>query len=149
MAEIRERNARYLDARDDAYRKMNSRTGRVYVVDFKATGQYLSSIAGKKGSYTLGIIQLYPDGLSPFKFDEVELSAVTGPAEISQLYFVRAIDSAAREKSKSFTVDGVKQADGSWKGAVVRTPLFTLKAPHVRIKTVGNLVKVQVLARVK
>ncbi len=27
--------------------------------------------------------------------------------------------------------------------------LFTLKAPHVRITTSGNLVKIQVLSRVK
>jgi hypothetical protein len=148
VAEIRERNARYLKARDDAYRKMNRRTGQVYVIDFKATGQYLTTVADKEGSYSLGYIQLYPDGLSPIKFDEVELSRVIGPAEINQLYYVRTIDTGLRKGTRPLTVKGTKQADGSWKNAVVRTPLFTLKAPHVRIKVAGNLVKIQVLSRV-
>lgn len=149
VAEIRARNARYLNARDDAYRKMKSPAGRVYVVDFKATNQYLNTVADKKGSYSLGLIQLYPKGLGPIKFDEVELSRVTGPAEINQLYYVRTIDTRVRKGTRPLTVRGTKQADGSWKDAVVRTTLFTLKAPHVRIKITDNLVKIQVLARVK
>ena len=128
---------------------MKSRTGHIYVLDFKATGQYLSMVADKKGSYNLGLIRLYPEGIRPFKFDEIDLSAVAGPAEINQLYYIRAIDAATREAAEPFTVEGTKQADGSWKSAIVKTPLFTLKAPHVRIKTAGNLVKIQVLARVK
>ncbi len=149
VAEIRERNAKYLNARDDAYRKMKIRAGRVYVVDFKATGQYLSTVADKKGSYSLGDIQLYPEGLGPIKFDEVELSRVTGPAEINQSYYVRTIDTRVRTGTRPLTVKGTKQADGSWKNAIVRTPLFRLKVPHVRIKVSGNLVKIQVLSRVK
>jgi len=149
VAEIRERNAKYLNARDDAYRKMKSRAGQVYVVDFKATGQYLSNVADKKGSYSLGYIELYPKGLGPIKFDDVELSRVTGPAEINQLHYVRTIDARVRKGTRPLTVEGTKQADGSCKDAVVRTPLFTLKAPHVRIKVIGNLVKIQVLSRVK
>jgi hypothetical protein len=128
---------------------MKSRVGQVYVVDFKATGQYLSEVADKNGSYSLGDIELYPDGLGPIKFDEVDLSRVTGPAEINQSYYVRTIDAAVRKGGKPFTIEGAKQADGTWKNAVVRTPLFTLKAPHVRIKVIGNLVKIQVLSRVK
>lgn len=148
VAAIRNRNAKYLNARDDAYRKMKSRVGQVYVVDFKATGQDLNLVADKKGSYSLGNIQLYPDGLGPIKFAEVELSRVTGPAEINQLYYVRTVASAVGKGIKPFRIEGMKQADGSWKNAVVRTPLFMLKAPRVRIKAIGNLVKIQVLSRV-
>lgn len=148
VAEIRQRNSRYLNARDDAYRMMKTRAGRVYVIDFKATDQYLSTVADTKGSYSLGSIQLYPDGLGPIRFDDVELSRVKGPAEINQLYYIRAIDARMLKGVRPLTIVGTKQADGSWKSAVVRTPLFTLKAPHVRIKMIGNLVKIQVLSRV-
>lgn len=109
---------------------------------------YLNTVADKKGSYSLGLIQLYPKGLGQIKFDEVELSRATGPAEINQLYYVRAIDARMLKGVRPLTIVGTKQADGSWKSAVVRTPLFTLKAPHVRIKMIGNLVKIQVLSRV-
>ena len=149
VAEIRERNAKYLNARDDAYRIMKSRAGQVYVVDFKATDQYLENVADKKGSYSLGDIRLYPNGLGPMKFDEIELSRVTGPAEINHFHYLRTIDNTVRRGVKPFTAEGTKQADGSWKNAIVRTPLFTLKAPHVRIKAIGNLVKIHVLSRVK
>ena len=44
---------------------------------------------------------------------------------------------------------GRRQADGTYVDAVVTTPLFTLKAPKVRIVETGNRVKIQVLARVK
>ena len=148
-AEIRARNAKYLNARDAAYKSMKSRTGKVYVLDFKATGQFLSTVATKKGVYNLGIIYMYPGGLDPIKFDDVELSAITGPAEINQLYYIRTIDTRERKGSEPLKVEGVSQPDGSWKTAVVQTPLFTLKAPHVRIQESGNLIKIQVLARVK
>ena len=149
VAEIRERNAKYLDARDAAYNRMKSRTGKVYVIDFKATGQYLSTVASRKGSYTLGLIYLYPQGLEPIKFDDVELSRISAPAEINQLYYIRAIDTGDIKGAGSAKVEGTGQPDGSWKNAIVRTPLFTLHAPHVRIRTSGNLVKIQVLSRVK
>lgn len=148
-AEIRARNAKYLEARDSAYRRMQSRTGRVYVIDFKATGQYVSSVVPKKGSYTLGIINMYPDGLEPIQFDEVKVSRITAPAEINQLFYIRAIDNSDPKGKGTAKVDGMRQPDGSWKNATVRTPLFTLRAPHVRLSASGNLVKIQVLARVK
>ena len=149
VADIRARNAKYLDARDAAYKQMKSRAGKVYVIDFKATGQYLSSVTSKKGSYSIGLIYLYPEGLEPFKFDEVELSRINAPAEINQLYYIRTMDTGDTQGSGTAKVEGAGQPDGSWKNAVVRTPLFTLKAPHVRILTSGNLVKIQVLSRVQ
>ena len=149
VAEIRKRHAIYLEARDDAYRKMKGSVGTVYVIDFKATGQYLSTVTDKSGSYSLGLIQLYPNGLGPIKFDDVELSRITGLAEINQLYYVRTIDVGLQKDTEPLTIEGAKQADGSWKNAILRTPLFSLKAPHVRIKTIGRLVKIQVLSRTK
>ena len=149
VAEIRQSNSKYLKARDDAYRTMQRQTGGVYVIDFKATGQYLSTVADKKGSYSLGNIQLYPDGLEPIRFDEVELSRVKGPAEINQLYYIRAIQAGTSKGAQRPRVVGTKQADGSWKNAVVQTLLFTLRAPHIRIKSTARLIKIQVLSRVK
>jgi hypothetical protein len=149
VTEIRERNARFLNARDDAYRKLRNRSGRIYVLDFKPTRQYMSSVVGNKGAYRLGLIGLYPGGLGPVQFDEVELSRIAVPAEVNQLYYIRTVDPSPRRGEAPIAIDGARQADGSWKAATVRTPLFTLKAPHVRVKPIGNLIKIQVLARVK
>jgi hypothetical protein len=56
---------------------------------------------------------------------------------------------ARRQREKPYAPDGTPQPDGTFKNAVLRTPLFTLKAPRVRILQAGDLVKIQVLARVK
>jgi hypothetical protein len=148
LDKIRQRNNVYFAARDSAYQAMNRRIGRVYVIDFKATGQYLATLADKKRSYSLGLIQLFPEGLGPIQFDDVSLSRVRGPAEINQLYYIRCIDNLVRKPKNRFVVKGLKQLDGSWKRATVQTPVFTLRAPHIAIRTGGNLVKIRVLARV-
>jgi hypothetical protein len=150
FAEIQKRHATAIEARDSAYRAMKARNGRVYVIDFKKTGQYVpGAIAGRPKVYRLGLINMYPEGIGAARFDEVEVSGLTAPAEADQLYFLRVVDTEWRGREKPYTVDGAQQPDGTFTHAVVRTPLFTLKAPRVRIVEAGNLVKIQVLARVK
>jgi hypothetical protein len=149
VTEIRVRHAIYLSARDDAYRKLKDAAGIAYVIDFKPTHQYLSTIAPKKGSYSLGFNQLYPNGLPPLEFDDVKLSGIRAPVEIDQIYYIRTIYEVHHKSGRLVVVKGLKQSDGSWKNAIVRTPLFTLNAPHVRIHEIGRLVKIQVISRVK
>lgn len=149
IGQIRERHATFLNARDSAYRQVKARAGRVYVLDFKRTGQYIRSLAKTKDSYGIGLTQVQPDGLPGFNFDDVELSRVTAPAELDQLYYIRVVDTEWKERSEAFKLSGDKQPDGTWKNAQVRTPLFTLTAPHVRVRETGNRVKIQILSRVK
>jgi hypothetical protein len=150
FAEIQKRHTTAIEARDDAYRALKARTGRVYVIDFKKTGQYVpGAIAGTPKVYRLGLINMYPEGVGTLKFDEVEVTGLTAPAEANQLYYLRLIDTDWRQREKPYTLDGTPQPDGTFKNAVLRTPLFTLKAPRVRILQAGDLVKIQVLARVK
>jgi hypothetical protein len=146
--EIYQRHSKVIGERDDLYRTLQNRKGRVYVVDFKKTGQFVAP-ASRVRSWRVGLNELYPEGLGAVKFDEVELTGLSGPCETNQLFYVRAVDTEARADRKPYTVEGTRQPDGTWKGAVVATPLFTLKAPRVRIVEAGDLVKVQVLARVK
>jgi hypothetical protein len=56
---------------------------------------------------------------------------------------------ARRQREKPYAPDGAPQLDGTFKNAVLRTPRFTLKPPRIRILQAGDLVKIQVLARVK
>ena len=146
---IRERHATFLKARDSAYRQVKARTGRVYVLDFKQTRQFIGSLAKTKDSYSIGLTNVQPEGMPGFKFDDVELSRVTAPAEIDQLYYIRIVDTDWKTRSEPFKLSGDKQPDGTWKNARVQTPLFTLTAPRVRVKEAGPRVKIQVLSRVK
>ena len=62
---------------------------------------------------------------------------------------MRLVDTAARKGGRGFTIAGQKQADGSYIDATVTTPLFTLKAPRVRVIEGANLIKIKVLSRVR
>jgi hypothetical protein len=147
--EIRGRVAATLDPRDAAWKAIQSRKGRVYVVDVKAAGEYIDTIFPAKAGYHLGIGRLFPDGADAVKFNDVEISRVTVPFETAQLYYVRLVDTVARKGGRGFTIAGEKQADGSYIDATVTTPLFTLKAPRVRVIEGANLIKIKVLSRVR
>ena len=77
------------------------------------------------------------------------MSPVKVPCNTDQLYYLKVVDTDSRLRKQAYTVAGERQADGTYVNAVVTTPLFTLKAPKVRVKESGNRVKIQVLARVK
>jgi hypothetical protein len=149
VGQIRERHAKYLGARDAAYLQAKARTGRIYILDFKRIDQYVSSVVKAKDAYAIGLVRVYLKGLPGVKFDEVELSPVSVPAEVDQLYYIRLVDTNWKERAEACVISGDKQADGAWKNAQVRTPLFSLAAPHVRVKETGNRVKIQILSRTK
>ena len=139
----------FTQARDTAYQTISSRQGRVYIVDLKPVRQYVEGLAGMAGAYRLGLLTLFPAGYPGFTLDAVEMSPVQVPCNTDQLFYVRAVDTESRSRKQALTVTGQRQPDGTYVDAVVTTPLFTLKAPKVRIVETGNRVKIQVLARVK
>jgi hypothetical protein len=146
---IRARVSGVLGPRDAAWKTIQSRKGRVYVIDIKATRQYVDGIFPPKAGYRLGIGRLFPDGAEAVKFDDVELSRVTVPFETAQLYYVRIVDIAPKKGDRGITIAGLKQSDGTYVNATVKTPLFTLKAPRVRVIESAGRIRVQVLSRVK
>ncbi|QOY85875.1 hypothetical protein [Paludibaculum fermentans] len=107
----------------------------------------MDGIARPAKVYQLGLITLWPEGAGTLSFDDVEVSGLSGPSLSDQLYYVRAVDTSGA-RDKAWSVEGAAQPDGTYRRAVVRTPVFTLKAPHVRVIETGDAVKIQVLARV-
>ncbi len=147
--DVRRGATAFTQARDTAYQTISSRKGRVYIVDLKPVRQYMDGLADKAGAYRLGLLTLFPAGYPGFTLDAVELSPVKVPCNTDQLFYFRAVDTESRSRKQALTVTGQRQADGTYVDAVVTTPLFTLKAPKVRIIESENRVKVQVLARVR
>ncbi len=146
FAEIQKRHAAIIEARDRIYREFRERRGRVYVVDFKRTGMYLGAAIKKDAPCQLGLIRIYPEGIDAVRFDEVEVSAIRAPAAVDQLYYLRVVDT---ERRGSYQISGEKTPAGAVKNAVITTPLFTVKAPLARVREAGDLVKIEVLARVQ
>ncbi len=147
--EARERHKKFLQARDGAYGRVKARIGRVYVLDFKKTGQYLSGVCDSKGSYGIGLTKVYQEGLPGLKFDDVDLSPVTAPTVMDQLYYIRVVDTDWQTRPEPYRLSGEKQADGTWKNARLQTPLFVLSAPHILITETPGRIKIQLLSRVK
>lgn len=147
IAEITKRHSAEFEARDNAYRAIKSRSGRVYIIDFKKVAQMVSSVAKPPKMYQLGLMSLWPEGAGPISFDEVEVSGLSVPSMSDQLYYIRAVDTAPTGE-KAWFVEGEAQPDGTYRRALVRTPVFTVKAPHVRVLETKEFVKIQVLARV-
>jgi hypothetical protein len=141
--------SKFTTARDAAYRAISGRQGRTYIVDLKKTGQFISVLTRQKDAFRLGLLTLFPSGYPGFALDDVVLSAVGVPANTDQLYYLRVVDTGWRSRSKAYTVSGTRGDDGTYTDALVTTPLFTLKAPKVRIQETGTRVKIQVLSRVR
>lgn len=149
LEKVRQRHQEFLQARDGAYRQAKERAGRVYILDFKATEQYLSGIVNSEGSYSIGLTRVFQKGLPGLKFDEVELSPIATLVELDQLYYLRVVDTDWKKRPEPYSVAGDKQSDGSWKNARLQTPLFRLSAPHLLIKETKNRIKIRILTRAR
>jgi hypothetical protein len=136
--------------RDQAYRQIVARQGRTYVIDLKPTRLFTGTLLrGKVDSYRLGLLTLYPSGHPGFQVDAIEMSPVAVPMNADQLYYLKIVDTDPQSRKEAFTITGAKQEDGTYTDAVVVTPLFTLKAPKVRLRESGTRVVIHVLDRVK
>jgi hypothetical protein len=139
----------FTEPRDAAYKQITGRQGRTYVINLKATRLFTGSLVGDAvRAYRLGLLTLYPSGYPGFTRDDIEMSPVTVPMNADQLYYLRIVDTLWQARKEAFSVTGARQEDGSYKNAVVVTPVFTLKAPHVRVQESGKRVIIQVLDRV-
>jgi hypothetical protein len=139
----------FTEPRDAAFKQITGRQGRTYIVNLKATRLYTSTLVpDATGSYRLGLLTLYPSGYPGFERDAIQMSPIAVPMNADQLYYLRIVDADWQSRKGPFTITGAKQQDGSYKNAVVVTPLFTLKAPHVRVQERGTRVVIQVLDRV-
>jgi hypothetical protein len=140
----------FTDARDQAYRQIAARRGRTYVVNLKPTRLFTGTLLrDKAASYRLGLLTLYPSGYPGFQVDAIEMSPVAVPMNADQLYYLKIVDTDSQSRKEAFTITGAKQEDGTYTDAVVATPLFTLKAPKVRVRESGERVVIHVLDRVK
>lgn len=140
--------------RDEAYQAIANRQGRTYIIGLKPVRAYVDGLVRETGkgdqartSFHLGLLRLYPSGYPGFHLDEVEMSAVSVPMLTDQLYYLRIVDPDWKSRA-AYSVTGTKQPDGSYTNAVVVTPLFTLKAPRLRVRETGQRVRIEVLERV-
>ena len=148
MKEIKKRHKKAIKARDKAYKSITSRKGRSFIISFKGISQFLSPIVSEE-SYTLGLIYLYPRGVGTIKVDDIEIVSQEVPAEINQIYYLKFVDTDWKKRETFYSLKyEEKEGEDIFKKVVITTPLFTLKAPKVRIKERGDRIKIWILSRV-
>jgi hypothetical protein len=117
------------------------------LVSFNAVG-YTPDASGARKPFRLGLMELYPAGLGDLQSDQVELSGLDVPCLVYEGCHLQVIDTAPAKSEPACTVQFTRrEGTNVFHGAVVRTPLFTLKAPKVRISESPKRVKIAILAR--
>lgn len=151
LAAIRVRHRTAVEARDAAFRMISARQGLAYIISLKPVRQFLSGFEDEtKKSWSVGLMHIFPDGVGPIAFDDVSFGGTSVPTEANQLYYVKIVDPDWKMRDESYAVTyEKKEGEDVFVNAELTTPLFTLKAPKIRIAGSEKRVRIWVLARVR
>jgi hypothetical protein len=179
IGEITARHTKQIQKRDDALKMIEGRRGRVYIINFKPTQEYLlPTSAGEV--YRVGLINIFPDGIERIKIQDVVFEGRKTPIIQDQLYYVKWVDTEAKEGARGEAKEGAREVakaggkQGARAGAPAGVPEkgyrlsysrkegediyydaefttkgFTLKAPKIQVKDIPAFVKVTVVGKVK
>lgn len=147
---LRSKHQKVIAGRDNTYRMFQERKGLTYIIDVKPVSQYLSSLVDKNAlKYNLGLMYMFPEGITGIKFDSVSVSLKPVPAEINQLFYLKVIDTGTANTGEPFTIKCESfDEKGFYHNATITTPLFTLKAPKVSVVRTSNRVKFIIHSRI-
>ena len=147
---LKAKHGAIISGRDDAYKFFQKRKGRAYIINTKPVSQsLLYSVDRSAKNYSLGRMNMIPDGLGKVKFDSVSITFNPVPAEINELYYVKLIDTDSDKHKKPYKIKyESKDANGFYYNAIITTPLFTLKAPKISISESKNRIKFIIHSRV-
>lgn len=149
VGEITDKHTKLIQKRDDALKMIQERKGRVYIIDFKQTQEYvLPKSSGE--AFRIGLINIYPDGIEKIKIQDVLFEGRKTPIIHDQLYYVKWIDTEAKANEKSYSVSfSRKEGEDIYYDVEFTTNGFTLTAPKIQVKDVPARVKVTVLSKIK
>jgi len=147
---IAARTGEIINKRDAALDAFLKRRGRVYMINFKPTDEFVLPKA-RGESYPVGLIEIYPRGIETIEIRDVVFSGSETPMIKEQLYYLKWIDSddLSGEKDRFTLTYRRKEGTDVFFDAVFTAPGFTLKAPKIRVKTSPARIKVIVLGKIK
>ncbi len=137
----RVRCAAAMKKRDDAYYAMKDRRGMTYIINLSRVVKNENAVYPDTERLTVGMVHIYLEGLPAAKIGNCEISRVPGPLVREQLYHIRVVDTKGTAGAGPYSVTFTKQNGNVYEGAVITTPLFTLRAPLVRIDESSGRVK--------
>lgn len=149
LDDISERHTERIAQRDEALEMFQSRKGRVYVINFKPTREYLYP-QGYGESFEVGLMHLYPEGIEKIEIQEVLFTGKKSPIMQDQLFYIKWIDTEADPGETGYVLTYGRQEDENiFYDAVVKTRGFTLKAPKIQIKDRESRIKITILGKIK
>ncbi|MFC1725547.1 hypothetical protein ACFL4T_07960 [candidate division KSB1 bacterium] len=145
---IFEKHKKVIDDRDLVLEQWKNKKGKVYILNFQPTGEYL--IPEPRGkSYSDGSINLYPEGIKELKIYEISLTSENTLIE-KQMFHIRWIDENSKSGEKGYSINyEKKEGENIFLNAEVKTGGFTLRAPKVEVKEGKKRVKFNVLSKIK
>jgi|GEM_PF-531207 len=146
--EISARHAQTITARDDALSLIESRKGKTFIVDWTATNVLFPEIVPRGTWWQVDHRNIYPHGVEKIAFGEVELVGRDMPMEKTWIYYFEWVDTAAKERSKGYTLTSRSQEGSIYKDAVLTTAGFVLKAPEIAINEKEDEVWIQIRSQV-
>ena len=149
IGEITGKHTKLIQKRDDALKIIQARKGRVYILNFKQTQEYvLAKSSGE--TFRIGLINIFPEGIDTIKIQDVIFEGRKTPTIQDQLYYVKWIDTEAKANEKGYDLSySRKEGEDIYYDAEFTTSGFTLKAPKIQVKDLPARVKVTVLSKIK
>lgn len=133
--QIKIKNGNLISARDETRKLLDNRKGRTYIIDASAIKQSLTLLVDKTVLYyPLGTKFMYPVGTGDIKFNAVEINVEPIPAELYRTTNLRIIDTNPDWNVKSYNLSYQSvDSSGDFSNVIIKTPVFTLKAPKISI----------------
>jgi hypothetical protein len=149
LPELRQKHDRVITKRDEAWRRVQRRVGRVFIVDFKPAGEHLNPLAAGP-SYNLGLVRIFPAGIDAIRVQDVLFSGAKTPIVQDQLYYLKWVDAERRLGGKGYRLmSSGKEGKDIYLNVEIRTGGFILKGPKIRVRETKDFVKITVLEKVR
>jgi len=146
---VYKKHSSIIKERDNAIVTWKEQKGKVYVINFKKTNEYLN-LKPRGKHYSAGLIYLYPEGVEELKIQDVTFSSKNTLIEKNQLYYIRWIDTKTPMTDKGYTIEyDSKEGENIYYNATVKTKGFILTAPEIEIREGKSRIKINVLSKLK
>jgi len=152
LAELKTKHDEVIKNRDEALKTILDRKGRVYIVSFKPTGEYLAP-KSKEKPYRVGLINIFLEGIEGVDIRDVHFTGSRTPTIQDQLYYVKWVDTEDKPMGpggKGYALAfSKKEGEDVYFDAEFKTAGFSLKAPKIRVLDSKARVKITVLSKLK
>jgi|GEM_PF-2123336 len=135
--------------RNELYKSIKSRKGKIYIISFKPVDQYIIDVPDKSiPKYQLGDSYLYPEGIGTINVDDVTIDFIEEQMEIDQLYFIKVVDTVKSQGAYPIILYD-KNVNNIFTNVQITTRQFKLIAPKVQLQEKGDRTKIYILSKYK